>query len=55
MGTSQSKEILKKSPLGCIIAHWKEIAGPGGTENKRTLTKYFNQWWPLYKLEDGVK
>lgn len=37
------------------MAHWKEIAGSGGTENKRTLIKYCNQWWPLYKLDDGAK
>jgi len=56
MGTSQSKEILKKSPLGCILQHWKEIAGPpGGSVNKRTLVKYSNQWWPLYKLDDEAK
>jgi len=56
MGTSQSKEILKKSPLGCILQHWKEIGGPpGGSVNKRTLVKYCNQWWPLYKLDEEAK
>jgi len=56
MGTSQSKEILKKNPLGCILHHWKEIGGPrGGSVNKRTLVKYCNQWWPLYKLDDEAK
>ena len=24
----------------------------GGSVNKRTLAKYCNQWWPLYKLGD---
>lgn len=52
MGGQQSGEIPKKSPLGCILNHWKDIGGsPGGTENRKTLIKYCNQWWPLYKLE----
>jgi len=56
MGTSQRKENLKKSPLGCILQHWKEIGEPpGGSVNKRTLVKYCNQWWPLYKLDDEAK
>lgn len=37
MGTGQSKKIPKASPQGCIIARWKDIAGHGGTENKRDL------------------
>ena len=41
MGTGQSKEIPKASPLGCVIAHWKDIAGHGGTENKRELIRFF--------------
>jgi len=32
-----------------------DIVGTGGIESKRTLIKYCNQWWPLYKLEDGAK
>ncbi|KAK4814775.1 hypothetical protein QYF61_026752 [Mycteria americana] len=56
MGGEQSGGIVKKSPLGCILAHWKEIGGPpGGSVNKKTLIKYCDQWWPLYKLEDGEK
>ncbi|KAK4817884.1 hypothetical protein QYF61_001694 [Mycteria americana] len=56
MGGQQSGGIVKKSPLGCILAHWKEIGGqPGGSVNKKTLIKYCDQWWPLYKLEDGEK
>ena len=56
MGGQQSSDILKKSPLGCILAHWKDIGGPpGGSVNKKTLIKYCNQWWPLYKLEDDEK
>lgn len=54
MGTGQSKEISRASPLGCVLAHWKEIVGTEGTENKRNLVKYYTQWWPLYKLEDGA-
>jgi len=54
MGNNQGG-VLKKSPLGCALAHWKDIVGTGGTESKRTLIKYCNQWWPLYKLEDGAK
>lgn len=56
MGGKQSGGILKKSPLGCILAHWKEIGGPpGGNVDKKTLIKYCNQWWPLYKLDDDEK
>lgn len=54
MGKNQSK-VSKKNPLGCVLAHWKELVGSGGTENKKTLIKYCNQWWPLYKLESGAK
>lgn len=55
MGNTQNKDILRKSPLGCILTHWMDIVGTGGTENKKTLIKYCNQWWPIYKLEDGAK
>ena len=54
MGNTQGG-ILEKSPLGCVLAHWKDIVGTGGIESKRTLIKYYNQWWPLYKLENGAK
>lgn len=54
MGNTQGG-ILKKSPLGCVLAYWRDIVGTGGTESKKILIKYCNQWWPLYKLEDGVK
>ena len=54
MGNTQGG-ILKKSSLGCVLAHWKDIVGTGGTESKKTLIKYCSQWWPLFKLEDGVK
>ena len=38
MGGNQSSKIPKKSPLGCILAHWKDIGGPpGGSVNKKTL------------------
>ena len=56
MGKSQSKEVPARSPLGCILAHWRDIAGePGGTlsrKKKKILIKYCNQWWLMYKLED---
>jgi len=54
MGNNQGG-ILRKSPLSCLLAHWKDIAGTGGIKSKRNLIKYCNQWWPLYKLENGVK
>ncbi|XP_052631527.1 uncharacterized protein LOC128136285 [Harpia harpyja] len=54
MGNNQGG-ILRKSPLGCVIAHWKDIVGTGGTENKKNLIKYCNQRWPLYKLEGDAK
>lgn len=46
---------MKKSLLGCILKHWEDIAGSGGTESKQQLIKYCNRWWPLYKLENGAK
>lgn len=56
MGHRQSGGILTKSPLGCILAHWKDIGVlPSGGMDKKTLIKYCNQWWPLYKLEGGEK
>lgn len=55
MGANQSKEIPRTSPLGCILSHWKELVGYGGTENKKALIKFCTQWWPLYKLEGNVK
>lgn len=39
--------------------HLKTLGGnrdpPGGIRSKKTLIKYCNQWWPLYKLEGGKK
>ena len=56
MGGKQSGGILKKNPLGCVLSHWKDIGGSaGGNVNRKTLIKYCNQWWPLYKLECGEK
>ena len=54
MGNTQGG-VIKSSPLGCILAHWKDIAGTGNTESKRNLVKYCNQWWPLYTLENEAK
>lgn len=55
MGTNQSKEISKASPLGCILAHWKELVGYGGTENKKKLISFCKQVWPLYRPEGVVR
>uniref|UniRef100_A0A8C9L8D5 Core shell protein Gag P30 domain-containing protein n=1 Tax=Pavo cristatus TaxID=9049 RepID=A0A8C9L8D5_PAVCR len=56
MGGKQSGGIVKKSPLGCVLARWRDIGGPpGGGVNKKTLIKYCNQWWPFYKLESQEK
>ena len=56
MGGKQSGGILKKNPLGCVLSDWRDIGGSaGGNVNKKTLIKYCNQWWPLYKLEGGEK
>jgi len=54
MGNNQGG-ILKKSPLGCVLTHWKDIVGTAAVESKRTLIKYCSQWWPLYKLEEGAR
>lgn len=55
MGAGQSTEVPKAGPFGCVTAHWKEAAGSGGTENKPTLIKSCGQWWPLYRLDEGVR
>ncbi|XP_050166932.1 uncharacterized protein LOC126637602 [Myiozetetes cayanensis] len=56
MGSQQSKDINMKTPLGCVLKHWKELGGiPGGNISKKTLLKYCTQWWPLYKLDDDEK
>lgn len=55
MGANQSKEIPRTSPLGCILSHWKELVGYGGTENKKALIKFCTQWSPLHKLEGNAK
>lgn len=56
-GSQSTQEVIpKKTPLGIVLAHWKDIAGPlGGTVWKADLVKYYNQWWPKYKLESGEK
>lgn len=36
-------------------AHWKDITGRGGTENKRDLIRFCKDWWPLYKLDEGAR
>lgn len=56
MGGQQSKDVNMKTPLGCILKHWKDLGGiPGGNISKKTLLKYCTQWWPLYKLDDNEK
>lgn len=57
MGSGQSKRgILKKSPLGCLLQHWKKIGGPpGGPATRENLIKCCNQRWPLYQLDCGEK
>lgn len=40
MGTEQSKEIPRASPLDCIIAHWKDVSEQEGTKNKRDLIRF---------------
>ena len=52
---SSTGGIVKKSPLGCILRHWRHIGGTGGSPKKEDLIKYCNQWWPLYKLDEGEK
>lgn len=55
MGANESKEIPKGTPLGCILTHWKALVGYGGSETKRELVKFSTQWWPLYRLDGGLK
>jgi len=38
MGGAQGKEVSRQTPLGCILAQWRDIAGePGDTLSKKTL------------------
>ena len=53
-GYRQSKEISKASFLSCVLTHWKELVGYGGTENKQSLINFHShipQWNPL-KLQE---
>lgn len=39
IGSPRGEGILKKSLLGCVLSHWKEIAGsPGGVAQKDDLS-----------------
>lgn len=56
MGSTDSKEIVEKTLLGCVLAHWKDLVEiPGGNFKKSDLIKYCTQWWPLCKLENEEK
>lgn len=44
----QDAPIPWTSPLGCLLAHWKE----GGFGQEMRKGKLINVWWPQYKLED---
>lgn len=53
---SEMGDGIVKSPLGCILYHWRKIAGLlGGNTRQEDLIQYCNQWWLLHKLEDGCK
>ena len=55
-GGSAEKGGSQANPLGCISAHWRDIAGePGGTVSKKTLIEHCKQWRLLYKLGSGEK
>ncbi|XP_059729049.1 uncharacterized protein LOC132341482 [Haemorhous mexicanus] len=46
--------IPQTSPLGCLLAHWKQ--GNFGEELRQAkLIDYCNTWWPEYILENGKK
>uniref|UniRef100_A0A8C3QQW0 Core shell protein Gag P30 domain-containing protein n=1 Tax=Cyanoderma ruficeps TaxID=181631 RepID=A0A8C3QQW0_9PASS len=46
--------IPRSSPLGCLLAHWKE--GNFGQElRKDKLIDYCNVWWPDYVLSDNQR
>lgn len=53
MGGAPRKEVPRRAPLGCVLAHWREIAGE--PEREKTLIEHCNQWWLLQKLESGEK
>jgi len=55
MGSGQASEvgILKKSPLGCLLKHWKGVGGDLLT--RKQLIEYCNHWWPMYILGDQEK
>uniref|UniRef100_A0A8C3R570 Core shell protein Gag P30 domain-containing protein n=1 Tax=Cyanoderma ruficeps TaxID=181631 RepID=A0A8C3R570_9PASS len=46
--------IPRSSPLGCLLAHWKE--GNFSQElRKDKLIDYCNVWWPYYVLSDNQR
>lgn len=51
-GANESKKTSKGSPVGCILTHWKNLVGYGGTETEMELVKLCTQWWPLYRLDE---
>ena len=39
MGVAQRKEVPRRTPLGRILAHWRDVAGkPGGTLRRKILS-----------------
>lgn len=47
---SQEEGVVRRSPLECLLKHWKEVGGNPYT--KLQLVKYCNCCWPLCVLED---
>lgn len=47
--------ILKKSLLGCVLTHWKDIVGTGGMESKKTLIQRPPLVTIFNKLESKAK
>ena len=55
MGTFPSKKrIPRKTPLGCILEHWKDL-GRIDPLTQKQLIEYCNHWWSLYTLKSGEK
>ncbi|KAK4821607.1 hypothetical protein QYF61_025184 [Mycteria americana] len=54
MATFPSKKpIPQRTPLGCILKHWKDLGGDPLTQKQ--LIEYCNHWWPMYTLECGER
>lgn len=51
--TSGLEGVVKRSPLGCILSHRKQIGCSGGSLARKWLTEFGNQWYTVYSRGSG--